>query len=139
MFYVSAPTLGFETARPRSRRDLFLFTLLGYQGSAADELDEAFDGVITVPGLRAKAARFDRHDALGRHLAAGNFPEPCAYVVRKRGRALGIEAKLHRGRHFVDVLTAGAARSDEFQVDLPIVQLDFVGYRNHLINQESSH
>src|SRR5579872_7080427 len=91
------------------------------RGGAANEIDEAVEGIVAVAPLGAMALRDDDEDALAREPRAGEPLEPGPDVARQRWRAAHIETQLHRGRQLVDVLAAWTRGAHEAFVDFALV------------------
>src|SRR5262245_26128372 len=99
--------------------------------SASDQVDEAVARVLTVAFLGAMALRVDPQHALAREPAARQPLEAQAHRIGQVERAAHVEAQLHRARELVDVLPAGARRSNEAFIELALVDGDAVGDADH--------
>ncbi len=63
--------------------------------------------VFAVAFLGAKALRLDQYLAILRKPPTGQPLKPCAYILGQSG-PVQVQPQLHRGRHLVHVLAAGA-------------------------------
>jgi len=130
-FGASAGELGFAAPLTRgggrTRRNAPLLGL----GRPLDEIDQPFIGVLPISLLRAKTPRHDDDYAIGGHSPPSMPAQAHARRFVEARRACRIEAKLHRGGDFVDVLPAGAAGPDKALFDLALVERDAVGDPDH--------
>ena len=89
-----------------------------------DKRGKPLTGVGAVALLGAITLRDeDQHAILG-HAPATELDEALKNIGGKRGRARRVEAKLHGGRHLVDVLTAGTRRKHEALLDFLLGDFD---------------
>ena len=84
---------------------------------------------VLLPG--AETIRIDDQYPLTGDSLPGEPDQPLAYLLGKRSGVADIETQLHRGRHLVDVLPAGAGRPDESLPDLVLVELDGARHADH--------
>src|SRR5690348_3827162 len=77
-------------------------------GGAADQVEEALQGVLAVALLGAVALGGDDQDAVAGKAATGEALQALAHRLGQAGRAADVEAELNGGGELVDVLAAGA-------------------------------
>ena len=53
------------------------------------------------------------------------------FIERRKGRGLNVELQVNRGRHLVDVLSAGSLRSDRMELDFSVGKADVGGDAQH--------
>src|SRR5215210_4426534 len=112
------PFLSFEPSLfgGTSRPGRLAFTR-NYQ-RAPDELDQALFGQITVSALASHVTRDNTDATVGSELRGKLVEEPRALIVGERAGRGNILENLDARRSLVDVLTAGARRSRNSDVQL---------------------
>jgi hypothetical protein len=96
-----------------------------------DEIDQAVDRILTVAGLRTKAACVDDQDAFFVDPAAGQAYQTCAHGLGQRGRSADIETQLHRSGNSIHVLPARAGCPDEVELQFIFIERNVFGDLNH--------
>ena len=84
----------------------------------------------TVLRLRAMLAAVDDEDAVAGQPTAGERDQAMLHVIGQR-RGADVEAKLHGGCHFVDVLAAGPGCANEALLDFAFFDRDRIGDAEH--------
>ena len=100
-------------------------------GRPADEVDEAFEGILAIARLRPVTLRGDDEHAFAGHARSGELLKTRPHLGRQRRRSAHVEAKLNRGRELVDVLPARTGGPYEAFFDLALVDVDLVGDPDH--------
>ena len=93
-----------------------------------DQRNQAGERIVTILLLRAKPFGLDDQVAVFSDAVAGNRPQAESDLVRQGVGCINVEAQLHAGRDFIDVLPAGAGRADKVVPELIFV--DGNGRRN---------
>ncbi len=131
LFHVGAVAFVLEAPFSSRHGRFGLTALFWFLRRPAQELDETLDGIFTVALLGTESIGFDGHDAIVRYPVTRQLGHPSTDVFRQRRRAAGVEAELHRGRYFVDVLTAWASRAYELHLELGLVDGEVFGDVDH--------
>ncbi len=88
--------------------------------------------ILPIALLRAEAPSSDDDHPRRRHPPPGGEAQSRADPFVKMGRACRIEAELNCARHFIDVLSAGAAGANEYLLDLVLGDGDVSRDGDHL-------
>src|ERR1700687_3426440 len=113
MFNFSSPRFRIEPPPARGLGRLCCAARNGRLRGLADHLDQALARVLAGLLLAATTKCRDHDHALAREPPSGDALEPCAHVVRQRGRAARVEAKLDGAGNLVNVLPARPWSADK--------------------------
>lgn len=90
-------------------------TGFGWSGGAADQIRQPVYGILAIALLAAETLGSNHENAIGRHPATGQMPQPRADFFGKRRAISSIEVQLHDRGDFVDILPAGPGSPDEVE------------------------
>ncbi len=96
----------------------------GAPGGFGDQGAQAVKGVVAILVLGAVAASFDDQDSVGSDTIASQLQKPFLDIIWQIGAVAHIEAQLHSGGDFVDILSTGSGGADEVVVQLAFVELN---------------
>jgi hypothetical protein len=98
-------------------------TNLGLDESAPNEVSEALISIAPILFLRPMATRDEQDAAIFVETPTRKSSQSSLDALLKRTRSREIEAQLHGGGDFVDVLAAWAGRADEAQLEIGVGDL----------------
>ena len=97
---------------------------LGLNQRAANEVRESFMGIAAILLLGAMSARDEQYAAILVEALTGESSQAGFDTLMERLRSGEIEAQLHGGGDFVDILAAGAGSADEAQLEIGVRDLN---------------
>jgi hypothetical protein len=99
-------------------------TNLGLDESAANEVSEAVIGIAAILFLRPMPTRDEQDAAIFVETLTRKSSQSSLDALLERTSSGEIEAQLHRGGDFVDVLAARTGRADEALLEIGVWDLD---------------
>lgn len=101
-------------------------TNLGLDESAANEVSEALMSIAAILFLRPMPTRDEQDAAIFVETLTRKSSQSSLDALLERTRSGEIEAQLHGGGDFVDVLAAWAGRADEAQLEIGVRDLELI-------------
>ena len=99
---------------------------LGLNQRAANEVREPFLGIAAILLLGAMPTRDEQYAAILVEALTGESSQAGFDTLIERLCSGEIEAQLHGGGDFVDVLAAWAGRADEAQLEIGVRDLELI-------------